>query len=115
MYTRMRNSVPPKRPQSDTGNRGRNTAIEKLMPNPTSASSQGSKLPNSVRWMRDQLDELVRHADALGLPEHEAVHAALKWAAERSYTNGGYQPIRAAILDALEAVLIREIKSKNAV
>jgi hypothetical protein len=111
LYTRTRNSESQKNVRGDTANRNRNTTIAKLIPNPTSGSSQDSKLPNSVRWMRDQLDELVRHADALGLPEHEAVSAVLGWAAEHSYATGGYQHIRAVILDALETVLIRDIKN----
>jgi hypothetical protein len=68
----------------------------------------------AAAFIRRQLDQILRDADARGSPEHETVAAVIGWAAERSYRCGGYGRVRVTMLNALEEILLREMQDKNA-
>lgn len=58
-----------------------------------------------AKLIAKQLDAFAADAAGQGLPEDEVIAAAMIWAAEHAYAAGGYDAVRTAVLDALEAIL----------
>jgi hypothetical protein len=65
-----------------------------------------------ARFLEERLDELAREADAFGLSREDTVRAIALWAARRFYAEGGYPRAKAAMLDALEAILLTDARSQ---
>ncbi len=69
---------------------------------------------HAARDIEAQLDTLLAEARAAGLPDHAALVAIFSWASRRAYDAGGYPAAKAHALNALEAVLMRDVRQKSA-
>jgi hypothetical protein len=67
-----------------------------------------------AKLIAKQLDELALDASRQNFPEDEVIAAAMIWAAERAYAAGGYDAVRTAVLDSLEAILFFDANKKSA-
>jgi hypothetical protein len=65
-------------------------------------------------WLNERLHLLVADARLVGIPENIVLSGAMNWAAHRTYDSGGYDGVKAALLDLFETILILAAKKPRA-